>query len=589
MLVMMWGIVLLTVLVNCYASYPITSMTMVVGPDSACPEGTTRMSDPLGSPGLWPGPLVYLCLGRDPAKPHITSLTFIESVWQRRVARCPPGWERIGAVNRRRFSYWLLLCVSYDSPDQHGIEDLSVVTGGDPCPHGFTQMSQNLNAGWITSTSAFLCVAGSLAAPPAMMRLAIINQTAVSVSWTTWRGLTSSALYNPVVVFGNGTGRHDEKVAGTTRSYSSDYHHDVVIAGLKPNGRYFYRCGDEGRGLSIEASFEMPPDGNAPFTAVVVGDMGTDNSQSTLKRMLERRDSSSFFMHVGDLAYADDRDHIGSNPDFEVIWNDWQAAITPIASVKPYMVLPGNHDVSCHSFGDIWCHKSMTNFTVFNTRFRMPSLESGGVLNLWYSFDYGPAHFIAINTESDYEGAPTTPRTVIGNRGGGFGNQIAWLRKDLERAAANRKARPWIIVMGHRPLYSSHVNDFPRRQQEKTRATFEGLFLEFKVDLYLSGHVHSYERSYPVAKSQTLGAHYTNPAAPVYVVNGAAGNIEGHDPLPDDAPSWSAFRLSNKYGYGVLDIFNHTCLRWQFYSADSDLLEDAFSIVKTPIARVAAM
>lgn len=59
--------------------------------------------------------------------------------------------------------------------------------------------------------------------------------------------------------------------------------------------------------------------------------------------------------------------------------------------------------------------------------------------------------------------------------------------------------------------------------------------MRYKVDVYLSGHVHTYERSYPVynwdvrfdlenATIPTLV--YDEPTAPVYIVNGAGGNIE---------------------------------------------------------------
>ena len=45
--------------------------------------------------------------------------------------------------------------------------------------------------------------------------------------------------------------------------------------------------------------------------------------------------------------------------------------------------------------------------------------------------------------------------------------------------------------------------------------------------MYFDGHVHGYERSYPVYQSQVLGTNsfneYYNPPATVYVVNGNAG------------------------------------------------------------------
>jgi len=53
---------------------------------------------------------------------------------------------------------------------------------------------------------------------------------------------------------------------------------------------------------------------------------------------------------------------------------DW---VEPLTSHKPYMVLPGNHEAACHAFNDYICESSHKNFTPYNHRFRMPSIESG--------------------------------------------------------------------------------------------------------------------------------------------------------------------------------------------------------------------
>jgi hypothetical protein len=47
----------------------------------------------------------------------------------------------------------------------------------------------------------------------------------------------------------------------------------------------------------------------------------------------------------------------------------------------------------------------LSNFTAYNTRFRMPSPESKGALNMHFSFNFGPVHFISIDTETGFPGA----------------------------------------------------------------------------------------------------------------------------------------------------------------------------------------
>ena len=71
--------------------------------------------------------------------------------------------------------------------------------------------------------------------------------------------------------------------------------------------------------------------------------------------------------------------------------------------------MPGNHESECHSLHCILnseIRHSLKNFSAYNNRFHMPYAESGSSSNMWYSFNYGLAHFVALNTETDYKGAP---------------------------------------------------------------------------------------------------------------------------------------------------------------------------------------
>jgi acid phosphatase len=112
----------------------------------------------------------------------------------------------------------------------------------------------------------------------------------------------------------------------------------------------------------------------------------------------------------------------------------------------------------------------------------MPSKESLGVQNLWWSMDYGNVHWVQINTETDYPNSPMGPGTFY--NAGPFGEQMVWLLNDLQKAASNRANVPWIIVSGHRPLYSSH------HENKNVIAAFEALLLKFNVDIFFAGHVH---------------------------------------------------------------------------------------------------
>ena len=102
-----------------------------------------------------------------------------------------------------------------------------------------------------------------------------------------------------------------------------------------------------------------------------------------------RHNRVSLLMHVGDISYADDNEPPGDNPQYEPITDKFFGLIELLATRAPYLVTPGNHDVTCHIKGDAGCPAYLRNFTVFQHRWRMPGVESEGVNNLWYSLDIG--------------------------------------------------------------------------------------------------------------------------------------------------------------------------------------------------------
>jgi hypothetical protein len=146
------------------------------------------------------------------------------------------------------------------------------------------------------------------------------------------------------------------------------------------------------------------------------------------------------------------------------------------------------------------------NFTAYQNRFRMPGAETGGVGNMWYSFDYGLVHFVSFDGETDFANSPEYPfardlskgetrpkenETYVTDSGpfGTVGNysdtktyeQYQWLAKDL--ASVDRTKTPWVLAMTHRPMYSSQTSSY----QKYLRNAFEALLLENEVDAYLSG------------------------------------------------------------------------------------------------------
>lgn len=266
------------------------------------------------------------------------------------------------------------------------------------------------------------------------------HDTSVSISFFTFT-IPQNTSYQPIVHYGVMSQKLDQKSnIGKTKSYNTDkgFVHSVVLKDLKPNTKYYYRCGDEKFGFSGEYSF-ITTNGN-PNEILFLGDMGVLRSGNVMQRIKEfiddnfSKNQSSLVLHVGDIAYADDYPEL-----YEKIFNHWFDLMQGIMPRAPYMVCPGNHDVGCKF---PICDPHNQNFRAYNVRF--PMLPANNMNHsMFYSFNYGSIHVVSISTETDFPNAPFSPT---------FGDQIAWLKSDLEKANKNRHLTPWIVVMGHRPM-----------------------------------------------------------------------------------------------------------------------------------------
>jgi len=255
------------------------------------------------------------------------------------------------------------------------------------------------------------------------------------------------------------------------------------------------------------------------------------------------------------------------------------------------------------------CPPSQRNFTAFSNRFRMPGKESGGVDNFWYSFDYGLVHFISLDTETDFVNSPESPfladltanethpteaQTSLTNSGpfgaidGSFTDNTAyeqykWLKADL--AAVDRTKTPWILINSHRPMYSSQVSSY----QLHVRTAFEELMLNAGVDVYIAGHIHWYERHFPLTINGTIdfssikdnNTYFTNEGVSMaHIVNGMAGNVESHSELDGDPIlNITAVLDAKHYGFSKLTV-NTTALKFQFVLGIDGSIGDELVILK---------
>lgn len=350
------------------------------------------------------------------------------------------------------------------------------------------------------------------------------DASTIAVSWNTKKQTTTST-----VKYGTQSGVYTNTVTGNGAVYYETYNHHAVLNELTPATTYYYVVGDDSAGWSKEFTFQSAvPNAqlHGNFSFFVFGDLGLTNGDPTASYINSNKDSVSLIWHAGDVSYADDsflhKDCVLSFC-YEDTFDHYMELIEPWASKLPYMVTPGNHEADCHDPACLTSkerREKLSNFTAYNARFHMPSQESGGVLNMHYSFNYGNVHFISLDTETGYPGAAEETRYVLPC--GGFGDQLTWLENDLIQANKDRALRPWIFAAGHHPMYNGDSIN------KEFQSAMEDLFYKYGVDVYFAGHVHSYERDYPVYQGN-VQTDYNNPRATTHLLIGGAGNDEMHD------------------------------------------------------------
>ncbi|NVJ59386.1 MAG: metallophosphoesterase [Gammaproteobacteria bacterium] len=276
-------------------------------------------------------------------------------------------------------------------------------------------------------------------------------------------------------------------VANDTRN------HRVTLTGLSPATTYYYSVGRSSgpvEGGSRAYRFKSSPQegSETPTRIWVIGDAGTANSdqRAVYNAYLDYpgQENTDLWLMLGDNAYNDGTDSEYQRAVFNV-YEDLLKRTTLWSTL-------GNHDGHSANSDNL----SGPYYKIFD----FPrNAEAGGVASgteAYYSFDYGNIHFVSLDSYDS-------------NRAKN-GAMLSWLRNDL--ASTNQK---WIIAFFHHPPYSKGSHDTDDSSENRSfdmRENALPILEQYGVDLVLSGHSHSYERSYLIdghyGRSRTFSSQH---------------------------------------------------------------------------------
>jgi acid phosphatase type 7 len=377
----------------------------------------------------------------------------------------------------------------------------------------------------------------------------------VALTWTgnpettitvTWR--TDSTVSGGTVQYEKG-----EKLsakARTAKAAARDFDTDLgptrlftaTLTNLSPGAKYSYRVGD-GEHWSEPSAFATAKKKTSAFKFLVFSDSQSSIAppepygiwRKTVQNAFAANSDARFMVVNGDIV---DYGQSGAH------WNAWFAAAKGVIDRIPLMPVTGNHEY--------YGAKDTTRPLYWLMQWIVPQNGPEGLKSQAYSYDYGPVHFVVLDSQSQEQMT----------RGNIIKLQEPWLEADL--AASKAK---WKVVYFHKPAYES----YPKRTNQDVKAAFCPIFEKYGVDLVFTGHDHAIARTYPMKNDVAM----KKPSEGViYIASGQSG---GKSYSADKKMDWNTFFYlpADQPNYFVVEVKDKK-IRVVATKQDGTVIDDFF-------------
>eukprot|EP00775_Hariotina_reticulata_P003562 gene3562-3830_t len=329
---------------------------------------------------------------------------------------------------------------------------------------------------------------------------------------------------------------------------TADTINTAVLAGLQPLTTYdtslaaqawtYHPDGNLfGPMKMLPAAMATPGASNAKFTVIqsVIRMLGGLAPQPAVEQVVQAvvneinaakaaKAPYQAFLLDGDVSYAR-----GESWQWAAFFNQLKGILTSTAA----LYTPGNHESDGPKLSQRAPFASGVDSggecsIPYRKLTRMP--QPAGPDSDYYSWEAGTVHFLHFSSEQTF------------SKGS---QQYNWIRQDLR--SVNRTITPWVVISMHRPIYGDAPDKGDQDVARLLQQELEPLLVAQQVDLVLTGHLHSYQRSCPVMKGTCVGYNDDKTAkAPVHLLFGNAGF---HMPMStyQSAPVWL---VKGHFGYG---------------------------------------
>ena len=367
----------------------------------------------------------------------------------------------------------------------------------------------------------------------------------------------------------DGSFANAKSYSGTQNLYRKQYSHQVAVTDLLPGTSYTYRVGDAAANVWSDAKSFVTDNGDEAFKFITIADVQASSNENfahaalTLKGALSVMPDAEFTVNLGD--YVNDN----TNDEWDWYFSNFAFANDILTQVP----VAGNHD------GNI-TNKFNTN--CFKNTFCLDQSKNESIEGVYYSFDYGNAHFAVLNTNDMY------PMSQA---------QRNWLINDMSASDAQ-----WKIILAHRSFYSAGKN-INKPDTIVMRNVLLPIIDQLDIDMVYAGHDHMYLRTNQVKGDALVeGTTYVdeiyngekvtfavNPEGTVYILPSTAGtkryavNEDAIPPILDVAAVAETTR--DRGGCFCTTEINGGKLIYKAYIVDDETQEisliDSYAIMKT--------
>ena len=373
---------------------------------------------------------------------------------------------------------------------------------------------------------------------------------------------------------------------------------------LVPGEEFQYRVLKEGKAV-FEASARGRKSAAQPQHFVLFGDVGQNTPAQKAVAYQISKVKPDFVFITGDIVYSSGRISEYREKFFPMYNADkaTEAEGAPLLRSIPFIAAPGNHDTALRNFERFpdalayflyWDQplngpavQGAMHTLTGSTDAQPPFLEAAkprypGMAN--FSFDYGNAHWTVLDSNPYMDWTNPALRD--------------WVAADL----AGAQNAEWRFVAFHHPGFNSAKTHLTDQWMRLLAPVFE----KGNADIVFSGHVHNYQRSFPLSflsKPQEDGASKgpkgevdgtwkldktfgdggkATPHGVIYVVTGAGGAGLYNPEQTLDKASWQPFTQvyqAQEHSFTVVDIEGKKLRIKQLSESGKEL--DTFQIDKS--------